>query len=135
MIEMAEIRVADVENTAFTTYTDPPRTYRHFVDDGIGDFRDKSHWDGFLNFLNSITDDLQYTIECPSQDRILPYMDILIHADKSTFFYRKPTHTNLYVGYDSCAPLSSKESVVRSLIRRAHILCSPNTYKKELDTV
>ena len=65
VVELAEIRVADVDNTALTTYKDPPNTYRHFVDDGIGDFRDKSHADGFLNYLNSLTDDLQYTIEYP----------------------------------------------------------------------
>ena len=115
VVELAEIRVADVENTALTTYKDPPNTYRHFVDDGIGDFRDKSHADGFLNYLNSLTDDLQYTIEYPSHDGSLPYIDILIHADKSTSVYRKPTHTNLFVHYNSCAPSSSKDSVIRSL--------------------
>ena len=135
VVELAEIRVADVENTALTTYKDPPNTYRHFVDDGIGDFRDKSHADGFLSYLNSLTDDLQYTIEYPSHDGSLPYMDILIHADKSTSVYRKPTHTNLYVRYNSCAPSSSKDSVIRSLTRRAHILCSPQHLQKELDTV
>ena len=116
--------------TALTTYKDPPNTYRHFVDDGIGDFRDKSHADGFLKYLNSLTDDLQYTIEYPSHDGSLPYMDILIDADKSTSVYRKPTHTNLYVRYKSCAPSSSKDSVIRSLTRRAHILCSPPTLTK-----
>ena len=108
VVELAEIRVADVENTALTTNKDPPNTYRHFVDDGIGDFRDKSHADGFLNYLNSLTDDLQYTIEYPSHDGSLPYMDILIHADKSTSVYRKPTHTNLYVRYNSVPPLPPK---------------------------
>ena len=52
---------------------------------------------GFLNFFNSLTDDLQYTIEYPSNDGSLPYIDILVNADKSTYVYRKPTHTNLYV--------------------------------------
>ena len=51
VVELAEIRIADVENTALTTYKNPPNSYRHFVDDGIGDFRDKSNADGFLNFL------------------------------------------------------------------------------------
>ena len=59
VVELAEIRVADVEYTALTTYKDLPNTYRHFVYDGIGDFRDKSHADGFLNYFNSLTDDLQ----------------------------------------------------------------------------
>ena len=124
VVELTEIRVADVENTALTTYKDPPNTYRHFFDDGIGDFRDKSHADGFLNYLNSFTDDLRYTkeFECPSHDGYLPYMDILIHADKSTSVYRKPTHTNLYARYNSCAPSSSKDSVVRSLTRRVHVI-------------
>ena len=130
VVELAEIRVADVKNTALTTNKDPPNTYRHFVDDGIGDFRDKSHADGFLNYLNSLTDDLQYTIEYPSHDGSLSYMDILIHADKSTSVYRRPTHTNLYVHYNSCAPSSSKDSVIRSLTRRAHILSPPPTFTK-----
>ena len=42
--------------------------------------------DGFLNFLNSLTDDLQYTIEYPSQFGTFPstYMAIHIHPDYST---------------------------------------------------
>ena len=47
MVELAKIRVANIENTALTTYKNPPNTYRHFVDDGIKDFRDKSHAEGF----------------------------------------------------------------------------------------
>ena len=35
VVEIAEIRVADDEKTALTTYTNPPNTYRHFVDDEI----------------------------------------------------------------------------------------------------
>ena len=105
---------------ALIIYTDPPNNYRHVVDEKIGDFRGKSHADGFLNF----TDDLQYTIEYSSEDGSLPYMDILIHSDKSTSVYRKPTPNNLYVHYNSCAPSSSTDSVIRSLTRRAHILCS-----------
>ena len=100
VVELAEIRVADVETTALTTYKDPPNTYRHFVDDGIGDFRDKSHTDVFLNYLNSLTDDLQYVIEYPSHDGSLTYMDILLHADKYTSVYtglqKTYTHQPLY---------------------------------------
>ena len=132
VVELAEIRVAEVENTALTTYKDPPNTYRHFVDDGIGDFRDKSHADGFLNYLNSLTDDLQYTIEYPSHDGSLPYMDILIHADKSTFVYRKPTHTNLYVRYNSCAPSSSHQIPYKTSSQNGH---PPDRVKRIMDSV
>ena len=74
VVELADLRVADVENTALTTYTDFPNIYRHFVGDGIGDFRDTSHEDGFLN---SLTDDLQYTLKYSLQYGSVPYTDIL----------------------------------------------------------
>ena len=108
MVEQLNEKLTDVGNTALTTYTNPPNTYRHFVDDGIGDFRDKSHADGFLN---SLTDDLQYTIEYPSEHGYLPYIDILIHSDKSTSVYKRTTHTNLYVRYNSCTPSSSTDTL------------------------
>ena len=97
-------------------------------------FRDKSHADGFLNCLNSLTDDLQYTLQS-SHDGSLPYMEILIHADTSMSVYRRPTETNLYDRYDSCAPSSSKDSVILSsdLLQDEHT--SSNTYKKKLNTV
>ena len=102
-------------------------TYRH-CRHGIRDFPDKSHADGFLNYINSLTDDLQYTIEYPSHDGSLPYMDILINADKSTSVYRKHTHTNLYVHYNSCAPYPPKTVSSNPLQDELtpHILCSPN---------
>ena len=43
--------------------TDPPNTYRHCVDNEIRDFLDGPHADRFLNFINSITEDLQYTVK------------------------------------------------------------------------
>ena len=76
VVELAEIIAANVENTALTTYTDPFNIYRDFVDDGIGDFRNKPYRDGFLNFLNVLTEDLNSTIEYP--------------PCKSTFVYRTP---------------------------------------------
>ena len=135
VVELSEIRVAETEQTALSSSPDPPLNYRHFVDDGIGSFRDRQHADSYLSHINSLNPDLQYTIEHPSPDGSLPYLDLLIHPDKSTSIYRKPTHTNLYVKYNSCAPNSSKFSVIRSLTRRAYELCSPQHLDAELHTV
>ncbi|KAL5271404.1 hypothetical protein ACHWQZ_G001893 [Mnemiopsis leidyi] len=49
--------------------------------------------------------------------------------------FRKPTHTNLYTKYSSCTTNSSKDSVIRSLTRRAYNLCSPQHLDSELQTV
>ena len=105
------------------------------MDDGIGAFRNRQHADSFLAHINSLTPDLQYTIEHPSSDGTLPFLDVLIHPDKSTSVYRKPTHTNLYIQYNSCTPNNTKDSVIRSLTRRAYNLCSPQHLDEELQTV
>jgi hypothetical protein len=135
IVELAEIRTAETEQHAISTSPTPPGSYRHFVDDGIGSFTDRQHADTFLAHINSLNPDLQYTIEHPSSSGNLPYLDILIHPDKSTSVYRKPTHTNLYVKYTSCTTNASKNSVIRSLTRRAYDICSPQHLDTELQTV
>ena len=136
-VELAEIRVADAEQTTLNTFPDPPHTYRHFVDDGIGDFRDKQHADNTQTTWTPST--LTYNTPLNTPPTTVPFLSstssILIHPDKSTSVYRKPTHTNLYVKYNSCTPNSTKNSVIRSLTRRAYNLCSPQHLKAELQTV
>ena len=76
--------------------------------------------------------DLEYTIEHPSADGSIPFLNILIHPDHSTSIYHKPTHTNLYTHYTSSATMASKESMVCTLTRRAFKLCSPCHLQTEL---
>ena len=132
IVELAEIRLAETENLALSSSPDPPNFYSHFVDDGLGAFRDRPHAEVFLN---SLTKDLTFTQEHPSPDGSIPFLDVLIHPDKSTSVYRKPTHTNLYTKYTSCNTNSAKNGVIRSLTRRAYNVCSPQHLDAELQTV
>ena len=102
-VTLAEIRVTETEQLALETSSQSPK---HFVDDGFGHFTDKLHANEFLRHINGLTNDLQYTIEHPTPDGSIPYLDVLIHADKTTSVYRKPTHTNLYTHYSSSTPQS-----------------------------
>ena len=52
-VQLAKIRVAEVESQALTTSPDPPHSYCHFFDDGLGGFRDRNHADTFLTVINS----------------------------------------------------------------------------------
>ena len=131
-VALAEVRVSDIEATAIRTSPDPPKSYYHFVDDGFGYFRNSDHANSFRLHLNSLAPDLEYSIEHPRPDGSIPFLDINIHPDNSTSIYRKPTHTNLYTHYSSAATLSSKESVVRTLTRRAFKLCSSKHLGNEL---
>ena len=131
-VALAEVRVSDIEATAIRTSPDPPKSYYHFVDDGFGYFRNSDHANSFRLHLNSLAPDLECSIEHPRPDGSIPFLDINIHPDNSTSIYRKPTHTNLYTHYSSAATLSSKESVVRTLTRRAFKLCSSKHLGNEL---
>ena len=131
-VTLAEIRVTYIEQLALSSSTRKPKHYYHFLDDGLGHFINRAHAEEFLQHLNSFTPDLEYTIEHPNPDGSIPFLDILIHPDNSTSIYRKPTNTNLYTHYSSAATMSSKESVVRTLTRRAYKLCSPQHLNTEL---
>ena len=96
---------------------------------------DKQHANEFLRHINGLTNDLQYTIEHPTPDGSILYLEVLIHADKTTSVYRKPTHTNLYTHYSSSTPQSSKDSVISSLTRRAHTICSPSHIEPEIQHI
>ena len=64
-----------------------------------------------MDSSTSLTDDLQYTIEYPSHDGSLPYINILIHADKSTSVYRKPRNNKVYMSATILVPLHPPKTV------------------------
>ena len=132
-VALAEIRVSYIEDMALRSFLDPPPHYYHFVDDGFGYFRNRSHAESFLAHLNSLSPDLEYTIEHPSADGSIPFLNALIHHDNSTSVYRKPTNTNVYTHFSSSASMASKESTVRTLTRRAFKLCSPHHLQSEIN--
>ena len=67
------------------------------------------------------TDNVKFTNE-ESQDGKLPYLDVklIVNDDGSVRLqiYRKPTHTDQYLMFDSHHPLEHKLSVVRTLLSR-----------------
>ena len=65
----------------------------------------------------------------------LPYLNTLIsrvlNGRLSTTVYRKPTHTDRYLAYDSHHPQSAKFSVVDSLLKRAESIVTDKSKKEE----
>ena len=74
----------------------------------------------FLKHLNSIDEHIQFTSEEAGDDGSIPFLDVLITPDKegnlTTTVYRKPTHMDLYLQWDSNHTVASKYSVVGRLI-------------------
>ena len=63
------------------------------------------------------------------------FMPFFMHPDLSTSVYRKPTNTDSYTYYSTSAPQSTKDSLIRSLTRRAYDICSPQHLQHEQDHI
>ena len=82
----------------------------------------------FLEQINNMDPHIQFTTEDAKPDGSLPFLDtvVLLQPDNSllTTVYRKPTHRDLYLQWDSHHHLSAKYSVINTLKYRARTACS-----------
>ena len=90
----------------------------------------------FLEHLNSLDEHIQFTVEESRHDGSIPFLDIFIIPDEEgslkTTVYRKLTHTDMYLQWDSNHTVSSKYSVVGSLHHRAKtVFSSPELLQHE----
>ena len=104
-----------------------PTFWRRFVDDTFVVIQ-KTQEDSFFNHLNTIDERIQFTKEASTSDGSMPFLDALvtINGDGSlnTKVYRKQTHTDLYLQWDSHHSIAAKYSVINTLHHRAKAVCS-----------
>ena len=111
--------------------------WKRFVDETFVVI-ETAHKQNFLDHINSVDHHIQFTSENPRPDGSLPFLDILVTPGEdgslSATVYRKPTHTNLYMQWDSHHTISSKYSVIGTLHHRARTICSsPQLLQEEED--
>ena len=84
--------------------------------------------------MNSVEPSIQFILE-REKDRHLPFLDLNVsrgvQGNLETSVYRKPTHTDKYLAFDSHHPICHKKSVVKTLLRRADFLPSSIDSKAE----
>ena len=97
----------------------------------------KGKRDTKLNYLNSIDPHIKFTVEQPNVVGTIPFLDTLPQskgAEISVSLYRKPTHTDRYLDFNSSHPTLAKRAVVRALMDRAENVCSdPAILVKEVE--
>ena len=115
------------EIRAISSSPQPPLMWKGFVDDTFVVMK-KIHKEEFLTHLNSVDKHIQFTNDESRPDGSMPFLDILVTSGidgrLNTTVYRKPTHTDQYMHWDSHHTISSKYSVVGTLHQRAKTICS-----------
>ena len=124
------------ETKAISSAVHPPSIWKRFVDDTFVVI-ESSRKEEFLDHINNLDPHIQFTTEDAKPDGSLPFLDTLVQKqpDNSllTSVYRKPTHTDLYLQWDSHHHLSAKYSVINTLRHRAKTVCSNHHLLKEED--
>ena len=112
-----------------------PVFYKRYVDDTFVLFKDRSHAELFLNFINSFHPNIKFTMDIESENQ-LSFLDILITRDNNSFttgVHRKGTFTGLGMNFLSFGPLNFKLNSCRTLLHRAYNLCSSQAlFDKEI---
>ena len=101
-------------------------TWFRYVDDVLTIVK-KGTRDSLLYHLNSIDLNIKFTIEPPNEQGAIPFLDTFPRPSGNqiiTSVYRKPTHMDRYLDFNSNNPKSAKHAVVRALSDRAKNVCS-----------
>ena len=119
---VANLFMEAFEATALTTTSSKPRFWARYVDDTLAIIK-TSDIDKFTDHLNNLNPAIQFTRELEKNGTIA-MLDTQIHKLpngrlKFTIF-RKATHTDHYLQFDSHQPLEHKLGVIRTLSHRAH---------------
>ena len=72
-----------------------------------------------LQYLNSINPHIKFTIEQPNEEGGIPFLDTFPKPKGegiAVLVYRKPTHTDRYLDFNSSYPISAKRAMVRALM-------------------
>ncbi|MCP3662317.1 MAG: hypothetical protein GY696_07440, partial [Gammaproteobacteria bacterium] len=135
---LAHLFMVRVENKALNLGLVDVLSWWRYVDDIYVRLRKKifDRINGTVDRLNSIHPSIQFTVELES-DGVLPSLDVSCRATNKrngtyeTSVYKKPTHTNQYVNWESAHPNSQKLGIFLCPIQSSKRICSPSIFEAE----
>ena len=134
-VVVAEIVMQNIEERALAIYKRTLPLWLRYVDNTFTAVH-KDEVDDFHEHLNGQNADIQFTKEIEENGKI-PFLDCLVTRDNNelrTTIYRKPTHTDRLLDQSSYNPTSHKATTIRTLTRRAQLLCdSPDSLTDEIN--
>ena len=123
---MANLVMEDLEKRALSTSLSQPCFWKRYVDDVCSSVKSNLVLT-LQNHLNNIEPSIQFTVERETEWKIsFLYVTVCRQDDGqlSTKVYRKPTHTERYLSFDSHHPVVHKRAVTKSLTDRAKTIPS-----------
>jgi len=117
---LADIFMNGLEREAMETFIDPPRVWWRFVDDVLAIVKTSAKHT-YLDHLNRKHERIKFTMEEMKNSKIA-FLDteVKVKEDRGIEFkiYRKPTHTDQYLAFNSNHHISQKIGIVQTLRRR-----------------
>ena len=98
----AEIYMQAHERTAISTTLHPPKIWERFVD-AVYSILKPMHLENFFHHIKNLHQNIKFTMEGESNGK-LAFLDTLLKRNSgkiSVLVYRKPTHTDQYLHYNS----------------------------------
>ncbi len=130
---IANIFMAQLEEQLIPQLQDKVSLWQRYVDDTCTFIR-KGEVDSVLEKLNGFHESIKFTYE-KEVDGTISFLDVkLIKKEDGTFetdIHRKKTDTNIYMHWNSYAPKAWKIGTLKSLVRRAHIICSNAEFRNK----
>ena len=115
------------EKETLDTAPHPPSLWKRYVDDTFV-IQEEQHNEEFFQHINSIDPNITFTAETTKADGSMPFLDTSVTSQSdgslATTVYRKPTHINQYLQWDSQHAITNKYSIISSLLHRAKHICS-----------
>ena len=131
----ANIYMERSEQRALQTFVDPPSIWMRYVDDTFSKLK-RHQVDSFLAHLNAQHPRIQFTTETEHNGQIA-FLDALIHRQQDgsikLTIYRKATHTDQYLDWNSNHHLSQKTGIIQTFKNRIQTLVTDQSdQQKEL---
>ena len=122
---VANLYMEYFEQKALST-APPSRFWHRYVDDTCV-IHKEIHKQDFLQHINSVDHTIQFSVETNKGHGAIPFLDTIVKPEAvgtlSITVYRKPTHTDQYLEWDSHHHLSAKLSVIHTLSHKAQTVC------------
>ena len=117
---VANLCMEVIEESAIAASTPPPKVWKRYVDDSFVIFKEHSV-SKFHDTLNAVDPKISFTINTENNGQI-SFLDTLITRKNGSVtidVYRKPTHTDRYLEFNSHHELKHKISTAFTLINQA----------------